>query len=235
MKRIIAASLMGMLAGTLMAADAAKDEVKAAVKKLTENSYSWKSTVQVPEGSQFRPGPTEGKMSKEGIMFLTMTRGENTTEAVLKGEKGAVKTQEGWKSVEELTSGDAQQNRGAFAARMLRGYRSPSAQVETLLAQCKELSKADGVCSADLTEAGAKELLSFGRRPGGQAPEPKGAKGSVKIWLKDGNLAKYEFRVQGTVSGRDNQEFEVDRTTTIEIKDVGTTAFEVPADAKKLL
>lgn len=234
MKNIIATSLIGMLAASMMAADAPKDEVKAAAKKLAENSYCWKSTVQVPEGSPFRPGPTEGKITKDGLMFISTTRGENTTEAYVKGEKGALKTQEGWKSIEELTSGDAQQ-RGSFMARSLRNVRSPAAQVESLVTGSKELSKADGVFSGDLTEAGAKELLSFGRRSGGQAPEPKGAKGSVKFWMKDGTLSKYEFRVQGTIAGRDNQEMEIDRTTTVEIKDVGTTTFEVPADAKAKL
>jgi hypothetical protein len=47
-------------------------------------------------------------------------------------------------------------------------------------------------------------------------------------------LVKYQTHVTGTVSfnGTDR---DVDRTTTTEIKDVGTTKIEVPDDAKKKL
>ena len=58
------------------------------------------------------------------------------------------------------------------------------------------------------------------------------AKGTAKFWTKDGQLAKYEYNVKGTVAGRDGQERDVDRTTTVEIKDVGSTKVEVPAEAK---
>jgi hypothetical protein len=236
MKKLVAVGVLGFLAGSLMAADSGKDEIKAAAQKLASDSYSWKSTITVPEGAggQFRPGPTEGKIAKDGTMFITMTRGENTIEAVVKGEKGALKTEEGWQSLAELTntSGGDQPSRGTFMARMLRNLKSPAAQAEDLLAAAKELKKADGAYVGDLTEDGAKQQLSFGRRPGGQAPEPKGAKGSVKFWIKDGTLNKIEYTVQGKITGRDDQEFEINRTTTVEIKDIGTTKVELPAGAK---
>jgi hypothetical protein len=54
----------------------------------------------------------------------------------------------------------------------------------------------------------------------------------VKFWLKDGVLTKYEVKVKGTVKWNDN-DYENDRTTTVEIKDVGKTKLEVPDDAKK--
>lgn len=59
-----------------------------------------------------------------------------------------------------------------------------------------------------------------------------GAKSSVKFWIKDGVLAKYELKVKGKVSFNGNDR-EVDRTTTVEIKDIGTTKVAVPEDAKK--
>ena len=50
--------------------------------------------------------------------------------------------------------------------------------------------------------------------------------------MKDGQLAKYEYKVTGTINfgGEDR---DVERTTTVEIKEVGTTKIEVPEDAKK--
>ncbi len=60
------------------------------------------------------------------------------------------------------------------------------------------------------------------------------AKGSVKFWVKDGALTKYEFKLKGSIKFGDN-DFPVDRTATVEIKDVGTTKVEVPDAAKKKL
>jgi hypothetical protein len=56
----------------------------------------------------------------------------------------------------------------------------------------------------------------------------------VKFWIKDGVLSKYEFKVTGKVSFNGNDR-DVDRTTTVEIKDVGTTKVEVSDEAKKKL
>ncbi|HXU76495.1 MAG TPA: hypothetical protein VN794_07995, partial [Methylomirabilota bacterium] len=77
----------------------------------------------------------------------------------------------------------------------------------------------------------AKSLILFGRRAGGGASASK-ASGSVKFWVKDGQLAKYQYKVQGTVTFN-GEDREVERTTTVEIKDVGTTKVEVPDEAKK--
>ena len=93
-----------------------------------------------------------------------------------------------------------------------------------------DLKLAEGTYSADLTEAGAKERLTFGR--GGQGPEVSNAKGSAKFWIKDGVLAKYELKTSGHVEFNGNGR-DVDRTTTVEIKDAGKTKIEVPDDAKK--
>ena len=90
MKKNILISALIFTAGVLAAAES--EDVKAAAKKLGEQkSYSWKTTVVVPEGSQFRPGPTEGKTEKDGYTSLSMSFGDNTTEAMIKRDKGAAK------------------------------------------------------------------------------------------------------------------------------------------------
>src|SRR5689334_19381124 len=72
-----------LLTLTVYAADSAKDEVVAAAKKLGEQpNYSWNSTVVVPEGTQFRPGPTEGKTDKDGLTYVKSTFGDFTTQTV---------------------------------------------------------------------------------------------------------------------------------------------------------
>ena len=56
------------------------------------------------------------------------------------------------------------------------------------------------------------------------------------FWVKDGVLTKFEFNTQGKITaGQDNREMNINRTTTVEIKDVGTTKIEVPDEAKQKL
>ncbi len=224
-----------LLAGTFLTVTAvANDDVKSAAKKLAEKAnYSWTSTTEVGgAGQQFRPGPTDGKLAGD-VTWVSTTFGQNTSEMVLKGAKGAAKTQDGWKSVAELTEGEAtQENRGRrFLGRMLQNFKAPAAQAEDLIAKTKSLEKTGDAYSGELTAEGVTELLTFGRRAGGNAPAPTNAKGSAKFWLKDGVLSKFEYNVQGTVTFNNN-EVNVDRTTTVEIKDVGTTKVEVPEEAK---
>jgi len=78
-------------------------------------------------------------------------------------------------------------------------------------------------------------LTLGGRRQNADAPGPKDAKGSVKFWVKDGDLTKYEFNEQGKIMGRDDNEVTINRTTTVEIKEVGKTKLSLPEEAKKKL
>jgi hypothetical protein len=234
MKQILICGTLVLLAGSLLAADS--DDVKSAAKKLADKAnYGWKTTVTVPEGSggRFRPGPTEGKTEKDGFTWVSISFGDNTTQVVLKGDKAAVTNPDGgWQSLAELSS---EEGPGRFIGSMVRNIKTPAAQAEELAAQAKNLKKDGDAYSADLTEDGAKALLTFGpRRGGGEGPTVSNGKGSVKFWVKDGVLSKYEFKVQGTVSFNGNDR-DVDRTTTVEVKDVGTTKVDVPEEAKKKL
>ena len=74
--------------------------------------------------------------------------------------------------------------------------------------------------------------MTFSR--GGEGPSISEAKGSVKFWLKDGALIKYQYKVKGLMDWDGNQ-IDVDRDTTVEIKDVGSTTIEVPEQAKAKL
>jgi hypothetical protein len=233
MKSSILFGLSALFGASLCTVAAPKDDVIAAAKKLGDQpNYSWKTTVSVPEGSRFRPGPTEGKTEKDGFTHVTWSFGDNTTEVVLKGEKGAVTNQDGaWESLSEA---DQAEGFGRMRAVMARNLKAPAVQAAELAAGVKDLQKDGDACSGELTEATAKTLLAFGRRPGGDAPEATGVKGSAKFWLKDGALTKYEYKVKGKMSFN-GQERDVDRTTTVEIKDVGATKVSVPEAAKKKL
>ena len=230
-KQFVFTVIAAFAAVTLLAADDPKAEVKAAAKKLGSN-YSWTSTPKIEGGGgggNFRPGPTEGQTA-DGTVYLKSTFGDRTMESAAKGEKVAFKGEDGWE-----TADDQSQGPGRFIALRMRNFKAPAVEAADLADKAKSLKSADGVISGDLTEEGAKEFLTFGRRANPDRPAPKNAKGSVKFWIKDGALAKYEYNVQGKVAGRDGDEIEVNRTTTVEIKDAGKTKLMLSDEAKKKL
>ncbi len=237
MKRNILLGALALLAGSLFAADSSpKDDVLAAAKKLAAtDNYSWKAKIDLGPNSQFTPGPTEGKTEKDGFTWLSVTFNDNTTEGIAKAGKVAVKADEGWKSGDEAGGGGGGGfNAAGFMARRMQNLKAPAAEVEDLVSKAQEIKKDGDTYSGDLTEEGAKSLatMGFGRRGG---PGPANAKGSVKFWLKDGALSKYESKVSGKRKNQDGEDVEFERTTTVEIKDVGATKLAVPDEAKKKL
>jgi len=244
MKRIAGMTLAGLAAALMAAGNPdAKADLKAAAKKLQDaGGYSWTSSAKSEGGGGNRPqaGPTEGKVDKDGVVWIKTTRGDNSTEAFLKGEKSAIKSAEGWKAGSDYQAapggGQGQRRDPAVGmARRLRNFKAPAVQADELVDKVGELKdEGDGVFSGALTEEGAKALMTFGGRPGGNGPEISDAKASAKFWIKDGALLKYEVHTQGKISFNNNDR-EIDRTTTVEFKDAGSTTVEVPEDAKKLL
>lgn len=234
MRHNIVAVLLGLLAcSSLRAADIAPtNQVADAITKLkAATNYSWNTTT-VLKDSEFTPGPIKGQADKEGFAKMSQAFGDNTTEIVLKADKVAVNGDDGWTLLGQA---------GGFPAMFAGGLaRNGAAADEAAIAlkQVKELKPLDGgVLGGDLTSEGATDLLTFGpRRTVGENrfPPPKNAKGSVKFWVKDGVLAKYEWHLLGTVTFGDN-DMEMDQTKTTEIQSVGTTKMDIPAEAKKLL
>lgn len=233
MKRGLFLSLALLIAGSLPAADSgAKDELTAAAKKLDDAAnYSWKTTVEFGNFT----GTTDGKATKEGVVWLSMVFGDNTTEAVHKGGKWAVKRPDHeWQSLAELESeAGTEPGPGQFLVRRLQNFKTPAAEAAELPGKMKEVKKETDTYSGNLTEDGAKELLSFGRRRA-NSPEPKNAKGSAKFWTKADALTKYELKLQGSMNFN-GEDRDVDRTNTTEFKDVGNTKIDVPEAAQKKL
>src|SRR5262245_30679740 len=174
MKTKILTCSLALVAGSLLAADP-KDTVIGAAKKLADaDNYSWKQTTENAGGGGFGAGGSEGKTQKGGYTWLSMTMRDNTIEAVKKGEKGAIKNEEGWRSLAEASSGDP--GPGTFVARRVQNLKTPAVQVEELAGKVKDLKQDGDAYGGDLTEEGAKSLLTFGGR-GGNGPEVSGAKG----------------------------------------------------------
>jgi len=233
MKKLLLIGAVALTTISLVAADSnPKDEITAAAKKLADSAnYSWRSTVAVPEDAQFKPGPTEGKTEKDGFTTLSLSFFDNNTQAILKGNKLAINMPDaGWQSAADI---EKEEGMGQFFVALVRNVKTPAAEATDLASHAKELKKDGEAYTSDLTEEGAKAMQAF-KMPNAEPPTVNNAKGSVKFWLKDGALVKYEFKLKGNMSFNGN-DFENDRTTTVEIKDVGSTKLDVPDEAKKKL
>jgi hypothetical protein len=212
----------------LCAADDKKDVLNATKKLAEKPNYSWRATTRIDGGaSNWRPGPVDGKAEKGGFVHFASSFGDNNYEVAIKGDRQAIKRDGDWQSSEELPSDQE------WIVRRLKAFKAPPAEAEDLVSKTRELKKSDGVYSGDLTDAGVKEVFARGRRT---ASDPKNTKGWAKFWIKDGALIKYEYNLQGTITvGDDGREIEVNRTTTVEVKDVGSTRLTLPEEAKKKL
>jgi len=239
LQRILIATISLWACSSLVAFADPKDDLQSALQKLADSpNYSWVTTV---EGG-FGRGPMNGKTQKDGLTWFSMQMRDNDVEMVIKGDKIAIKTEDGWKSASEIESADDgdQPSPGRFAVMMARNLKGPAAQSLDMADKLVNVKPTADGFSADLSQAQAEQALTFRRRPttnpDSDAPQisVRNAKGSVTYTAKDGEVTKIVMHVTGTVTFNDNDR-DVDRTTTTEIKDVGTTSIDVPADAKAKL
>jgi hypothetical protein len=238
MKNKIAFIIVGMFAaGVVWAADAPPaSQVSDAIAKLkAATNYSWTVTTVTPADAPFTPPPIKGQKEGGGFARFSTQFGDNTAEAILKGDKVVFKGEEGW----QLAAAGGGFSPDTFALHLARNGTAGD-EAGIILKGVKELKALDGgAMGGDLSAATATDLLTFGPRHSDakadpEMPGPKGAKGSAKFWVKDGALVKYQTHLTGTVSFNGNDTV-LDFTRTTEIQEVGTTKMDIPAEAKKKL
>ena len=237
-------SVVVVLALTAISAQAdPKDDIQAAAQKLADAvNYTWTTTTAAQGGGPAR-GPVTGKTQKDGLIYVTGKIRDNDFAFLIKGDKAAIKTADGWKSTAEASNNDDQggPSPARFMAMFAANFRSPVQQVQDNFDKLQNIQKTDDGFSADLTPEAAKDLLSFRRRPTTQSDDGapqidvSDAKGTIKISIKDGTLTKVEMHLTGSISFNGGDPRDVDRTTTTEFKDVGTTTIDVPDEAKAKL
>jgi len=248
MFKTVFCSTLALVAGSSIVCYAdSKADATAAADKLGTN-YSWKQTSENAGGGGGFGGGAQKGQTANGVTKVTMTFNDMERVTYRKGEKTVMQNQDGeWMTMEEMMAARGGGNGGGGQGR--RGGRGgagaqmlPAETVKDLISKTKDLKDADGGLAGDLTEEGAKGALTFGGRGrrgggggGGNNAGPENAKGTLKVWLKDGAISKYQFHVSGTVQGRGGDPMDVDRTTTVEFSDVGSTKVEVPAEVAKKL
>jgi hypothetical protein len=111
----------------------------------------------------------------------------------------------------------------------------PHEELGVIVGSHQEFNVEGDVVTGTLTDLGAQLLLV---RDGQDSLTPVRATGSFKLWLRDGAVVKYQVKVQGTLRvelSSGHREINVQQTTDTLIKEVGTTRFEVPAEARRKL
>jgi len=231
-----------LLTASLLAihADPAADVTGAAQKLANESNYSWHTTVVGPSGSVISPGPIDGKIQKDGLMYIKRHPVQNPLpdakfsnlplEIMMHGAHILVHAPDpdgGWETLADFIASDLQ-GPGPFVSDMMKHFQPPAAQAASLLIISDSLKLADGSYTGDLSADAAKKLLAPGNAT------VSNASGTVQFWINDGDLTKYEYKVAGTVKSGDT-ETQINRDTTVEIQNAGATTITVPPDAKKLL
>ena len=184
--------------------------------------------------------------------------------AVFKGdEKYVLETPEGWKKSDELADDSrygrspgyvgpggygGYGSRGPTRGRDSRGESSsraysnlqrtlsrPHEEIGIIVAGYTELKPEVDGASGTLSETNAKLLLVHA---GQKDIVPLKASGTFRLWIKDGELVKYEVKLEGklAVIARDGRrEVDVHQTATTTLREVNNTSFDVPEAARKKL
>lgn len=222
------------------------DDVKAAAAKLAAASnYSWTTTAQNAGGggAGAMGGAVNGVTEAGGFSIVKRSTPSGELVTVAKGQKRVTQGPDGaWMTPEEMRAQMPQGGGGPGGRGAMPGMGPvvlPSDEIKNLLAKgVAEISASEGMIVATLTPEAVAPM--FGRAPRGGAggnppPPPKDAMGTVTFWLRDGVIAKYAVHVMGTATAPNGKERKLDRTTTTEIKNLGTTKVEVPEAAKAKL
>jgi hypothetical protein len=211
--------------------EAVEAVLKASGHLANQSGYSWVSTSTSAEGTlTWRQGPTHGKTEKEGSTHVSVMLGDNIIEMALRGEKSAIKLQEQWQSAEEL------RDDRAWIRDRLRSYKIPARESGFLARNSVDLKPVEakpGELSGALNGKAIHEILSRGREAIREAP---GIQGRVTFRVENGQLTRYEYNLAGKMERpSDKQEVVMDRTTVVEIKDVGHTKVEVSEECLRKL
>lgn len=79
-------------------------------------------------------------------------------------------------------------------------------------------------------------IWTLGGEPPADAAKLSDLKGTVKFWIKDGVLVRFEMATQYTRTiAEDGFATKYNDARVVEIKDIGSTKLELPDEAKKKL
>lgn len=113
------------------------------------------------------------------------------------------------------------------------GINLPHEELAIIVANYTDLHTDGAIASGSLTEIGADLLLV---PPGSNDTPPENATGTFRLWISGGGVTKYEVKIAAkTGPGGRAVSGGFSETITVELKNVGSTSFEVPDAAKRRL
>ena len=107
----------------------------------------------------------------------------------------------------------------------------PHEELGVIVTSHRDLVVDGDTASGQLTDIGAQLLLV---RDGQPEITPIRATGRFKLWLRGGFVTRYQLQLEGTLSvvtPRGRTHVAVTQNSTTQIRDIGTTKVDLPADA----
>jgi hypothetical protein len=107
----------------------------------------------------------------------------------------------------------------------------PHEELAVIVSSHATLEADTETASGTLSNLGAQLLLV---RDGQHEITPIAASGSFKLWFRDGLVTRYQLKLEGTLSvqtPKGRTHVRVTQTSSTQIRDVGSTRFDVPAEA----
>jgi hypothetical protein len=146
------------------------------------------------------------------------------------GRRGGMRGRGGWGGSEGRGTGTP-----PAYSNLQRTLSRPHEEVAIIVAGYTEIRPEPDGASGTLSETNAKLLLVHA---GQKDITPLHAKGTFRLWVKDGELTKYQVTLEGTLAVTANgerREVTVHQTATTTLRAVGSTKIEVPEEARKKL
>jgi len=217
------------------AADLSGQVVKAASRLAAASGYAWKTFTQTGQGG-LRAGQFEGRATREGVVYLSSISVEPGAEAYLKDGKGVIRRLGVWETLKEAAlSTNTQAGAMRWLGRMLQSYQAPAAEATELATRSTNLRRESEAITGILTEEAVRGIIGrWGVRVGDAEPQVSEPRGVVKFWVQDGVLTRYEYRVSAVLALDGNRK-NVDRTTTVELEQIGSATVELPEEARAKL
>jgi hypothetical protein len=233
--------VIGLLAGWSGPAPRdAKDDLLRALQKLAASeSFSWvamtieESDAKVPQLAE----TIEGKWARSGWRKLARPKTKSTTEAFMKGDRIALLTAAGWKVIDVAAAPPPgkKADKDVRRAQEFDLVKDPLAEAKILLGRGQDFTgRENGLYTGTVAALDAPLVLERAVTAGNKLPE--GAAMRVNFRIKDGLLASYELiATYQSTRGKQKQVVENILSMAVDFAEIGTTAIEVPEEARKVL
>lgn len=111
----------------------------------------------------------------------------------------------------------------------------PHEEIAIIVVGASDLKMDGDVLTGTLSDTAAKLLLVHA---GQKEITPLLASGTFRFWVQDGVLTRYEVKLNGrlaVITNGSRREVEVHQTATTDLRNLATTTFDLPDEAKKKL